>query len=464
MTCWFGNSQQDPNLIGIYEFAAAPTPPTPPTPAEGILGAMIFVDGEWEAFVEYPTDSYTYEGDGQEVCVRLVYAGTAQMPANNFNYAMSCEECVGGLEPVCEPGAPIYAEVTADDQVRVYWDDQPTPQPGEGDTFMYDFEDSSIDGLTLIDADGDGNNWMLGSAAMGTGYGHNGSNDLILSKSYDNTTGALTPDNYIVFPLSNIVEGSTFSFYACGQDASWAGEHFGVAVSTTGNTSAADFTTIAEWTMTAKGGDKAVRDGRAQGNWYQKTVDLSDYAGQEVYIAIRHFNCTDMFYLDVDDVELSVAAKGTRDGIIGYNVYRSEDNVSYTVIGNVPGTATEYFDNPGEGTFYYQVTAVYANCESEPAVSGEDPAVNYVMVGRTGIGENSDNVNLFPNPTKGNVTIQAVNMHRVTVVSVLGQVVFDTELEQDEYILNMSKFNTGMYMVRVYTDEGVTVKRVTVLH
>ena len=55
-------------------------------------------------------------------------------------------------------------------------------------------------------------------------------------------------------------------------------------------------------------------------------------------------------------------------------------------------------------------------------------------------------------------------MHRITVVSVLGQVVFDTELDQDEYILNMAKFNTGMYMVRVYTDEGVTVKRVTVLH
>jgi hypothetical protein len=57
-----------------------------------------------------------------------------------------------------------------------------------------------------------------------------------------------------------------------------------------------------------------------------------------------------------------------------------------------------------------------------------------------------------------------MNMNRITVVSTLGQVVFDTELDQDEYVLNMSQFNTGMYMVRVYTDNGVTVKRVTVLH
>ena len=111
------------------------------------------------------------------------------------------------------------------------------------------------------------------------------------------------------------------------------------------------------------------------------------------------------------------------------------------------------------------MTAVYADgCESAPAVSGIDPTVNYVVVGVTGIGENEANVNLFPNPTKGNVTIQAKGMNRITVVSVLGQVVFDTELDQDEYIMNMAQFNTGLYMVRVYTNEGVTVKRVTVMH
>ena len=327
---------------------------------------------------------------------------------------------------------------------------------------MYDFENGSLDGLVLIDADGDGYNWNLASATMGTGYGHNASSDMVFSQSYDNNYGALTPDNYIVFPQSNIVNGSTFSFYACGQDAGWASEHFGVAVSTTG-TNATDFTTIAEWTMTAKG-TKAVRDGRDQGNWYQYTVDLSDYAGMPVYIAIRHFNCTDMFYLDVDDVELSMAAKSNRDELIGYNIYRSTDNVDYVLIATVDSDVTEYFDAPGAGTYYYKVTALYENCESDPAISGENPDQDYVVVGVTGVGENSDNVNLFPNPTKGNVTIQAMNMHRITVVSVLGQVVFDTELDQDEYILNMAKFNTGMYMVRVYTDEGVTVKRVTVLH
>ena len=54
----------------------APGPGPGPQPGGDVLGAMIFVDGEWEAFVEVPTNTYTYEGDGEEVCVRIVYNGT----------------------------------------------------------------------------------------------------------------------------------------------------------------------------------------------------------------------------------------------------------------------------------------------------------------------------------------------------------------------------------------------------
>ena len=182
-----------------------------------------------------------------------------------------------------------------------------------GDTFSVDFEDGMPAGWTTIDADGDGYNWMLGSVAFqGQSLGHNASTDFACSASYENTYGALYPDNYLVSPQVTLGSGSTFSFYACAQDASYSAEHFGVAVSTTG-TSPSDFTIIQEWTMTAKGGGMPTihtRSGnRVQGNWYQYTVDLSAYAGQQVYIAIRHFNCNDWFYLDVDDVMLSNAKK-----------------------------------------------------------------------------------------------------------------------------------------------------------
>ncbi len=61
--------------------------------------------------------------------------------------------------------------------------------------------------------------------------------------------------------------------------------------------------------MTAKGTGLPTqgRDGqtRAEGAWYEYTVDFSAYAGQEIWVAIRHFNCTDQFILKVDDITLT---------------------------------------------------------------------------------------------------------------------------------------------------------------
>ena len=167
---------------------------------------------------------------------------------------------------------------------------------------QYGFE-GDMEGWTTIDADGDGYNWDLMSVWNFNGSPHGGS-DMIVSMSYYSSS-ALTPDNYLVSP--QITLGGSISFWVAAQDAAYPSEHFGVAVSTTGNTDAADFTTIQEWTLTAKGtGAKTnnTRSGnRTMGTWYQYTVDLSAYSGQG-YVALRHFDCTDWFYLDVDDITI----------------------------------------------------------------------------------------------------------------------------------------------------------------
>ena len=210
------------------------------------------------------------------------------------------------------------------DQSTITYTITATPNPLEGGyitidyrgnrdvVFSDDFE-TGISNWTLIDADGDGQNWYdLIDDNPNNIPGHNGSAGFATSASYSGS--ALTPDNYLVSP--QVALNGTFSFWACAQDNSWAAEHFGVAVSTTNNTNAAAFTTIQEWTLTAKSGSGVftndTRDGmtREQGGWYQYTVDLSAYAGQTGYIAIRHFNCTDMFRIVVDDVELTTSSGG----------------------------------------------------------------------------------------------------------------------------------------------------------
>lgn len=181
------------------------------------------------------------------------------------------------------------------------------PEPPAGDQF-FDFNDGFLL-WTTIDADGDGYNWKLHRNWANPSNPYS-----IASESRDEMQELpLTPDNYLVSPFK--LTYGLISFRACAQDASYPNEHFGVAISTTGNTDAADFTTIWETTMTAK----------AQGQWYDFEVELGDYKGQEIWVALRHFGCTDEFMLVVDDITL----------------YREWDQVAES-----NGTAFKLYPNP----------------------------------------------------------------------------------------------------------------------
>lgn len=166
--------------------------------------------------------------------------------------------------------------------------------------------------------------------------------------------------------------------------------------------------------------------------------------------------------------EMDGGAKASRS-LEQFNIYRGSNNVSYELIASVPAGDLDqwtYTDAPGEGTWYYQVRAYYVgndhDCESEPATLYEDHTQDYLVVTITDIDENHK-VALYPNPTNGNVTINAQNMNHITVVSVLGQVVYDAEVDGSEIVLNMGQFNAGVYTVRIATENGVSTQRVTVV-
>lgn len=199
----------------------------------------------------------------------------------------------------------------------------------------YDFE-SGMQGWTTIDADGDGNNWTYND----TFGGHDGSEGIVYSQSYENYYGNYYPDNYLVSPFKmSVQQGAFISFWACAQDALWAAEHFGVAVSTGNNSDASEFTTIKEWTMTSSGSGKktgVTRGGnRDQGTWKKYYVDLSAYAGQNIWVAIRHFDVVDMFYLDIDDI---VLYSGGNSGI----TYQWNNGMSGQSITVYPTQTTTY--------------------------------------------------------------------------------------------------------------------------
>ena len=225
-----------------------------------------------------------------------------------------------------------------------------------------DFENGIPTTWLNIDADNDSYAWMEG-VAPGVA-GHNGSNGCAYSCSYYNST-VLTPNNWLISPAVNLTGNATLTFWVAAQDASYAAEHYGVYISTTAGTTPADFTLLFEETIDANGGS------RAQGAWKQKTVDLSSYTGQTVRIAFRHFNCTDMFYLDLDDVVIFaqptsptiVASPTTIDfgsTSLGASKDATVDLVTYNLTAGVTATASAPFSVSADGTTYGSTATIAA--------------------------------------------------------------------------------------------------------
>lgn len=189
------------------------------------------------------------------------------------------------------------------------------------------FSDGFEEGLaawTTIDDDGDGFVWDTASV----GYQPNSGSFSIISGSYDNSVGPLTPDNWLITATPITLGAScAISWWDAAQDASYPAEHYAVYVST-GNT-VSDFTAgsaVFETTLNSS-------------TWTNRMVDLTSYAGQTVYVAFRHFNCTDQFYLKLDDVQVV-------ENLTVPEISLSRLTVPATVDVNTPFTMSGVVTNP----------------------------------------------------------------------------------------------------------------------
>ena len=160
-----------------------------------------------------------------------------------------------------------------------------TPEPGT--TTGWGFEtDPFAEGWTIRDDDGDGYNWEWMDASA-SGYNVYEGTHCMASASFQNNPfgggTALTPNNWLISPA--FTAGSTVTFWYAGQDPNYAAETFGVYVIANGTTS----DELAYFT--------------ASNTYQQGSVDISDFAGQTVQVAFRHYDITDMFRLNLDLVE-----------------------------------------------------------------------------------------------------------------------------------------------------------------
>ena len=160
-----------------------------------------------------------------------------------------------------------------------------TPAPGGATGWGFE-TDPFAEGWTIRDEDGDGYNWEWMDAS-GSNYNVYEGTHCMASASFQNNPfgggTALNPNNWLISPA--FTAGSTVTFWYAGQDPNYAAETFGVYVIANGTTS----DELAYFT--------------ASNTYQQGSVDISDFAGQTVQVAFRHYDITDMFRLNLDLVE-----------------------------------------------------------------------------------------------------------------------------------------------------------------
>ena len=207
------------------------------------------------------------------------------------------------------------------------------PTPPEGD-ILFDFNDGLIH-MNTIDADGDGYNWEIRQ-----NWGNTENPFSVTSASVDIYEMPLSPENYLVTPYKLDCEQVIFN--ACIQDVAHPDEHLGVAVSTTVGDDPDAFTIVWDVDMTAK----------EAGNWYQYNVDLRAYQGQDIYVAIVHYNCTDQFMVNVDDIylirEYDPAWSVNEDAMVTCHIFPNPTNDFLMVESNATVNHYEVYNIVGE--------------------------------------------------------------------------------------------------------------------
>ena len=212
---------------------------------------------------------------------------------------------------------------------------------------------------------------------------------------------------------------------------------------------------------------------------------LSDYAGGTI-LAAMYFDGGDAQFAGTYEVRIYVGGEteaGTLVSQQSFEIAGTEETAGLvTIILDTPVTIT---GTENIWLMYYQDGSVTHPALAMPDLG--DPNDRWIFVEGLGwydlaaiggsgwcwmtwayvdginmIGENTQEVNVYPNPTTNFVTIQAKGMNHITVLNTLGQMVYDANVDGDLQSLDMSQYGAGVYVVRVATENGVGVQRVVV--
>jgi len=426
---------------------------------DSILGAHLYRDGEFLAFVEGNTYlDQTVEMHGEVTyCLRLVYDGAM----DGDYYSMSCEECAVASFPLfCDPPVNLEGEnyyySETDYGALISWGERPDPLQ----SWLY-YDDGVYER-------------SLGS-----------DNEPIIFWSIRFEAADLEP--YWGTSLKKIslfdVGAGTYQLwvYVGGETAprtliwsqnmtlsnahDWHEEIINSAVEIPQDEPL--------WIVVGQQGlsrpAAACQDmGNPNGRWVsldgEHWLDLAVFNMNYTWM-LRAFVSNRSGKMQPLDAELYALQH--------YNLYRGYDPMEYEQVASIPAVDGQDFYQYRDvlvddyhSAFYYRLTAVYLSddgetCESDFATALYDPETQYVYVDDNWSTEEraEASLKLYPNPSNGQITIEQEGMQKVVVYNALGQVLISKETCADQLQLDLTSFGNGLYWVKVNLQAGVVSRR-----
>ena len=187
----------------------------------------------------------------------------------------------------------------------------------------YGYPTDGFNGWTTFDNSPDGKDhpWWHSSLYLthrleSTGGAHSGKGQM-MSEAYCQASMQLYEipiDNFLVSPKIKATANSKMTFFARRHSGNYQAERFAVMISEKSNNNASDFIEIKSYSISTS-------------NWKEYEIDLKDYAGKEIYVAIRH----------------NFTQKQWEDNDYGFNTYvlHIDDVIFHDVI----DTSDEYKNN-----------------------------------------------------------------------------------------------------------------------
>jgi len=194
------------------------------------------------------------------------------------------------------------------------------------------------------------------------------------------------------------------------------------------------------------------------------TLPLEAYAGEYIRVRFQGIWGEGDYWLDIDNINIrrcngimvdttitGASAADMTDGSIAVLPTSSEGPYTYEWS---TGDSTRVVSNLGVGEYTVTITDGFG-CQDVKTF------VVDVMVGTIEL-DNIGSVNLAPNPTSGQSTLtvafkQPVDA-RIQVLNTMGQLLYETvdqQVTEGTYPIDLSRYNSGMYWVRIFADGQV---------